>query len=141
MTAFLYQRSLIMRGSAVTRAARSGSTVCRKSGSKEPLAPPADRVRRGAPDPDRQGQARRRGVLGRRQPSACLLGGQRAGDPAQEVPDYETGEGRHERVAIPHLCSILERACRDSGRPKPSLSDGMLTGLTKRFRIKAALTM
>ena len=41
----------------------------------------ADRVRRGAPDPDRQGQARRRAVLGRRQPAARLLGGQGAGRP------------------------------------------------------------
>ena len=41
----------------------------------------ADRVRRAAPDPDRQGQARRRAVLGRRQPAARLLGGQGAGGP------------------------------------------------------------
>ena len=34
------------------------------------LARGADRVRRGAPDPDRQGQARRGAVLGRRQPAA-----------------------------------------------------------------------
>ena len=41
----------------------------------------ADRVRRAAPDPDRQGQARRGAVLGRRQPAAHLLRGQGAGGP------------------------------------------------------------
>ena len=45
------------------------------------LAHQADRVRREAPDPDRQGQARRRAVLGRRQPAARLLRGQGAGGP------------------------------------------------------------
>ena len=39
----------------------------------------ADRVRRAAPDPDRQGQARRSAVLGRRQPAAHLVRGQGAG--------------------------------------------------------------
>ena len=43
------------------------------------LARAADRVRRAAPDPDRQGQARRGAVLGRRQPAARLLRGQGAG--------------------------------------------------------------
>ena len=43
------------------------------------LAHAADRVRRAAPDPDRQGQARRGAVLGRCQPAARLLGGQGAG--------------------------------------------------------------
>ena len=41
----------------------------------------ADRVRRAAPDPDRQGQARRGAVLGRRQPAARLIRGQGAGRP------------------------------------------------------------
>ena len=41
----------------------------------------ADRVRRAAPDPDRQGQARRSAVLGRRQPAARLVRGQGAGGP------------------------------------------------------------
>ena len=41
----------------------------------------APRLRRAAPDPDRQGQAGRRAVLGRRQPAARLLGGQGARGP------------------------------------------------------------
>ena len=40
-----------------------------------------DRLRREAPDPGRQGQARRGAVLGRRQPAALLLGRQGAGRP------------------------------------------------------------
>ena len=55
-----------------------------------PLAPlgpdqphPAPRVRRGAPDPDRQGQARRGPLLGRRQPPAHLLRGQGAREPGR----------------------------------------------------------
>ena len=43
------------------------------------LARRADRLRRAAPDPDRQGQARRGAVLDRRQPAAHLLRGQGAG--------------------------------------------------------------
>ena len=43
----------------------------------------APRVRRGAPDPDRQGQARRGPVLGRRQPPAHLVRGQGAGEPGR----------------------------------------------------------
>ena len=46
-----------------------------------PLAQRADRLRRAAPDPDRQGQARRGAVLDRRQPAARLVGGQGAGGP------------------------------------------------------------
>ena len=41
----------------------------------------ADRVRRGAPDPDRQGQARRGAVLDRRQPAAHQLRGEGPGGP------------------------------------------------------------
>ena len=41
----------------------------------------APRLRRTAPDPDRQGQARRSAVLDRRQPPARLLRGQGAGGP------------------------------------------------------------
>ena len=41
------------------------------------------RLRRAAPDPDRQGQARRGAVLGRRQPAALLLRGQGAGGPGR----------------------------------------------------------
>ena len=40
-----------------------------------------DRVRREAPDPGRQGQARRGAVLGRRQSAALLLGRESAGGP------------------------------------------------------------
>ncbi len=42
----------------------------------------ADRLRRKASDPDRQGQARRRAVLGRRQPAARVIRRQGAGRPA-----------------------------------------------------------
>ena len=45
------------------------------------LAQQADRVRREAPDSDRQGQARRGAVLGRRQPAARLVRRQGAGRP------------------------------------------------------------
>ena len=45
------------------------------------LAQRADRLRRAAPDPDRQGQARRSAVLDRRQPAARLFGRQSAGRP------------------------------------------------------------
>ena len=45
------------------------------------LAHRAHRLRRAAPDPDRQGQARRGAVLDRRQPSARLLRGQGARGP------------------------------------------------------------
>ena len=45
------------------------------------LARAAHRVRRGAPDPDRQGQTRRSAVLGRRQPAARLIRRQGAGGP------------------------------------------------------------
>ena len=48
-----------------------------RMGPEEPRA--AHRLRRAAPDPDRQGQARREPVLGGRQPPARLLGGQGAG--------------------------------------------------------------
>ena len=46
----------------------------------------ADRVRREEPDPDRQGQARRRAVLGRRQSAARLVRGQGAGRPGAGSP-------------------------------------------------------
>ncbi len=47
------------------------------------LAHGADRLRREAPDPDPQGQARRGAVLDRRQPAAHLLRGQGAGGPGR----------------------------------------------------------
>jgi argininosuccinate synthase len=43
-----------------------------------------------APDPDRQGQARRGAVFGRREPSAHLVRGQGAGDPARRRPTTST---------------------------------------------------
>ena len=43
----------------------------------------AHRFRREAPDPGRQGQARRGALLGRRQPSPLLLGGKGAGGPVE----------------------------------------------------------
>ena len=46
-----------------------------------PVAHGAARLRREAPDPDRQGQARRSALLHRRQPAARLLGGQGARGP------------------------------------------------------------
>ena len=48
----------------------------------------APRLRRAAPDPDRQGQAGRHAVLDRRQPPARLLRGQVLEDPAEETPHY-----------------------------------------------------
>ena len=58
-----------------------------------------DRLRREAPDPGAQGQARRGAVLGRRQPSALLLGGQGAGGPvggaaALRLPAHGRAGGR-----------------------------------------------
>ena len=47
------------------------------------LAQRADRLRRAAPDPGRQGQARRSAVLDRRQPAAHLLRRQGAGRPGR----------------------------------------------------------
>ena len=61
------------------QARREGDRALARMGSG--VAHQADRVRRAAPDPDRQGQARRRAVLGRRQPAARLLRGQGAGGP------------------------------------------------------------
>ena len=52
------------------------------------LAHRADRVRRKAPDPDRQGQARRSAVLDRRQPAARLLRGQGARGPRRGDAGY-----------------------------------------------------
>ena len=45
------------------------------------VAHQADRIRREAPDPDRQGQTRRGAVFGRRQSAARLVGRQSAGGP------------------------------------------------------------
>ena len=61
------------------RTRRSGHRAVARMGPH--LAHQADRVRREAPDPDRQGQARRGALLGRRQPPAHLLRGQGARGP------------------------------------------------------------
>ena len=60
-------------------ARRHGHRALARMGPALPRA--AHRLRRAAPDPDRQGQARRGAVLGRRQPPARLLRGQGAGGP------------------------------------------------------------
>ena len=52
------------------------------------LAHEAPGVRRGAPDPDRQGQARRGAVLGRREPAAHLVRGQGARGPGRGGAGY-----------------------------------------------------
>ena len=56
-----------------------GDRPLARVGLQEPRG--ADRLRRAAPDPDRQGQARRGAVQRRRQPPALLLRGQGAGGP------------------------------------------------------------
>ena len=66
-------RARLLRAGALDQDHRAVARV----GLQEPRA--ADRVRREAPDPGRQGQARRGAVLGRRQPAALLLRGQGAG--------------------------------------------------------------
>ncbi len=58
-------------------ARHQGHRAVARMGSR--LAHPPARLRREAPDPDRQGQARRGAVLGRRQPPAHLGRGQGAG--------------------------------------------------------------
>ena len=66
-----------------------GDRPLARVGLQEPRGPA--RLRREAPDPDRQGQARRGAVLGRRQPAALLLGRQSPGGP----------EHRGARVRLP----------------------------------------
>ena len=67
------------------------------------LAHPAARVRRGAPDPDRPGQARRGAVQRRREPPAHLLRGQGAGGPgrggaALRLPAHRRARGGARRA-------------------------------------------
>ena len=69
--------SPITRSTRRSRSSRPGANGT--SRSREELID----VRRAAPDSDRQGQARRGAVLGRRQPAALLLGGQGAGGPGE----------------------------------------------------------
>jgi hypothetical protein len=56
----------------------------------------ADPLRRGAPDPDLQGQARREPVLDRRQPPAQLVRGQGARGPLGRSAEYV-----HQRTISP----------------------------------------
>ena len=67
----------------------------------------ADRVRRAAPDPDRQGQARRGAVLGRRQPAARLLGGQGAGGPGAGGAGLRLFAHRRSREARPTRPTVI----------------------------------
>ena len=82
------------------QARRDGHRALARMGPEEPRA--ADRLRRAAPDPDRQGQARREPVLGGRQPPARLLRGQGAGGPGRRgaglrllAHDLARGGARH----------------------------------------------
>ena len=77
------------------------------------LARALHRVRRKASDPDRQGQARRGAVLGRRQPPAHLLRRQGAGGPERRSAGLRLFAHRRSR----------ERA-RSSRRSSPSISSG-----------------
>ncbi len=78
---------------ATTRCASSSATTrwSPTSRSSRPGANGSSRAARScssspkAPDPDRQGQARRGAVLGRRQPAALLLRGQGAGGPGRRA--------------------------------------------------------
>ena len=76
----------------------------------------ADRVRREAPDSDRQGQARRGAVLGRRQPAARLVRRQSAGGPGagsarlRLFAHHRSGEGAGQgRLSSPSISSAAMR--------------------------------
>jgi hypothetical protein len=78
-----------------------------------------------APDPDRQGQARRGPVLGRRQPAALLVRGQGAGRPGGRgprvrLPAHHRARGRA-RQADRHHHRLREgrRRSRSTARPCP----------------------
>ena len=80
------------------------------------------RIRRGKPDPDRQGQARRGPLLGRRQPPAHLLRGQGAGEPrrggpALRLPAHHRPRGRprHPRIRRDRLRKGRPRQHRRHG--------------------------
>ena len=72
--------SATTRSSPTSRSSRPGA-----SGTST-VAHRAARLRREAPDPDRQGQARRGAVLDRRQPAAHLVRGQGARGPVRAKP-------------------------------------------------------
>ena len=82
----------------------------------------ADRVRREAPDPDRQGQARRGAVLGRRQPAARLVRGKGAGGPGAGSPGLRLfahrrpGGGARQGDAISRSISSAATPSRSTAR-------------------------
>jgi hypothetical protein len=86
-------------------------------------------IRRGEPDPDRQGQARRGAVLGGREPAAHLLRGQGAGKPGRGIPELRLsahrsgGRGaRHARdgIEITFERAMPSRSTASGCRPPPS---------------------
>ena len=79
------------------------------------LAHRADRLRREAPDPDPQGQARRGPVLDRRQPSAHLVRGQGAGGPGRG--DARLRLFAHDRPRDRARCADRDRDRLREGRP------------------------
>ena len=98
------------------------------------LAHAADRVRRAAPDPDRQGQARRGAVLGRRQPAARLVRGQGAGGP---------GAGSARLRLFAHRS--IRRTRRTSRPTSPSISSAAMrsrstAGRSRRRRCSRSST-
>ena len=90
-----------------------------------------DRVRREAPDPRRQGQARRSALLGRRQPAALLLGRESAGRP---------GEASRRLTSI--SAPSRPRTRRTRRRPSPSASPRAIRSpsTARNFRRPSLLT-
>ena len=87
-------------------------------GLQEPRG--ADRVRRDAPDPRRQGQARRGAVLGRCQPAALLLRREGAGGPrgraaALRLPAHHLADGGA-RQGNRHHDRLCQGRCREPRR-------------------------
>ena len=80
------------------------------------LAHAADRVRRAAPDSDRQGQARRGAVLGRRQPAARLVRRQGAGGP---------------RAGSARLCLFAHRRSREGAGQADHTSRSISSAATR----------
>ena len=79
------------------RARHQDHRAVARVGLQEPRRP--DRLRRDAPDPDRQGQGGRGAVLGRRQPAALVVRGQGAGGPghrsaADRLSAHHLADGR-----------------------------------------------
>ena len=116
-----------------------------------------DRVRREAPDPGRQGQARRSAVLGRRQPPALLLRRESAGRPgkraaalrlsahhlAEDAPDKATtvaiGFAKGDPISIDGkklspatLLARLNELGRDNGIGRVDLVENRFVGMKSR---------